>query len=73
MEYDRLTVSPKSQYIVDNTKTDNEEAIATLDGQHFSSLVGVVLEVDFNDSMLGSFYKLKGSGRKSKSTSMLKS
>jgi hypothetical protein len=32
MEYDRLTVSPKSQNIVDNTEMDDEEAIATLDG-----------------------------------------
>jgi hypothetical protein len=73
MEYDRLTVSPKSQNIVDNTEIDDEEVIATLDGQLLSSLVSVVLEVDFNDSMLGSFYKLKASGCKSKSTSMLKS
>jgi hypothetical protein len=69
MEYDRLTVSPKSQNIVDNTETDDEEAIATLDGQLLSSLVGLVSEVDFNVSMLD----LKASGRKSKSTSMLKS
>jgi hypothetical protein len=69
MEYDRLTVSPKSQNIVDNTETDAKEAIATLDGQLLSSLVGVVSEVDFNVSMLD----LKASGQKSKSTSMLKS
>jgi hypothetical protein len=69
MEYDRLTVSPKSQNIVETTETDDEEAIATLDGQLLSSLVGVVSEVDFDVSMLD----LKASGRKSKSTSMLKS
>jgi hypothetical protein len=42
MEFDRLTVSPKSHNIVDTTETDDEEAIATLDGQLLSSLVGVV-------------------------------
>jgi hypothetical protein len=62
MEYDRLTVSPKSQNIVDNIETDDEEAIATLDGQLLSSLVGVVSEVGFNDSMLDPFYELKASG-----------
>jgi hypothetical protein len=61
MEYDRLTVSPKSQNIVDNTEMNVEEAIATLDGQLLSSLGGVVLEVDFNDSMLDPFYELKAS------------
>jgi hypothetical protein len=48
---------------------DDEEAIATLDGQLLSSLVGVVSEVDFNVSVLD----LKASRQKSKSTSMLKS
>jgi hypothetical protein len=65
MEYDRLAVSPKSQNIVDNTKTDDEEAIATLDGQLLSSLVSVVSEADLIDSMLDSFYELKASGQKS--------
>jgi hypothetical protein len=65
MEFDHLTVNPKSDNIVDITETDDEEAIATLDGQLLSSLVGVVLEVDFNESMLGSLYELKASGRKS--------
>jgi hypothetical protein len=46
---------------------DGEEAIATLDGQLLSSLVGVVSEVDFNESMLGSLYELKAYGQKSKS------
>jgi hypothetical protein len=32
MEFDRLTVGPKSQNFVDTTDTDDEEAIATLDG-----------------------------------------
>jgi hypothetical protein len=54
---------------VDTTETDDEETIATLDGQLLSSLVGVVSEVDFNESMLGSLYELKASGRRSKSTS----
>jgi hypothetical protein len=73
MEYDRLTVGPKSQNIADITETDDEEAIATLDGQLLSSLVGVVSEVDFNDSTLGSLYELQASGRKSKSSSLSRS
>jgi hypothetical protein len=72
MEYDRLTVSPKSHNIVDTTDMDDEEGIAALDGQLLSILVGVVLEMDFDDSMLGSLYKLKASERKSKSTSRQK-
>jgi hypothetical protein len=58
---------------VDTTDTDDEEAIATLDGQLLSNLVGAVLKVDFNDSMLGSLYELQTSGCKSKSSSMFKS
>jgi hypothetical protein len=42
MEYDRLTVSPKLQNIVDNTDLDEEEANATIDGQLLSSLIGVI-------------------------------
>jgi hypothetical protein len=73
MEFDRLKVGPKYQNIVDTTDTDDEEAIATLDGQLLSNLVGAVLEVDFNDSTLGSLYELQASGRKSKSSSLFKS
>jgi hypothetical protein len=68
MEYDRLTVCPKLQNIVENTEQDEEEAIATMDGQLLSSLVGVVSKVDLNDAMLGSLYELQASGRKSKSS-----
>jgi hypothetical protein len=73
MEYDRLMVSPKLQNIVEDTKLDEEEAIATVDGQLLSSLVGVVSEIDFNETMPGSFYDLCASGRKSKSNSCSKS
>jgi hypothetical protein len=38
MEYDRLTVSPKLQNVVENTVLDEEEANATIDGQLLSSL-----------------------------------
>jgi hypothetical protein len=69
MEYDCLMVSPKLQDIVDNTKLDEEEATATINGQLLSSLVGVISEIGFNDDMLGSLYDLRASGRKSKSTS----
>jgi hypothetical protein len=73
MEFDRLKVGPKSQNIVDTTDTDDEEAIATFDGQLLSNLVGSVSEVDFNDSMLGSLYELQASSRKSKPSSLFKS
>jgi hypothetical protein len=54
MEYDRLKVTPKLQNIVDNTEPDEEEVIATMDGQLLSSLVGVASEVDLNETMLDS-------------------
>jgi hypothetical protein len=73
MEYDRLTVSPKLQNIVEDTELDEEEAIATVDGQLLSSLAGVVSEIDFNETMSGSFYDLCASGRKSKSNFCAKS
>jgi hypothetical protein len=69
MEYDRLTVCPKLQNIVENTELDEEEAIATMDGQLLSSLVGVVSEIDLNETMSGSLYDLCASGQKSKSIS----
>jgi hypothetical protein len=69
MEFHHLTANPKAHNIVDTTETDDEEAIATLDGQLLSSIVSVVSEVDFYESMLGSLYELKASGRKSKSAS----
>jgi hypothetical protein len=67
MEYDRLMVSPKLQNIVENTGLDEEEAIATIDGQLLSNLVGVVSEIDLEET--GSLYDLCASGRKSKSSS----
>jgi hypothetical protein len=69
MEYDRLTVRPKPQNVAMNAESDEEEANATMDGQLLSSLVGVVSEVDFDETMPGSLYDLCASGRKSKSTS----
>jgi hypothetical protein len=64
MEYDHLTVDPKLRDVVDITKLDEEEANATLDGQLLSSLVGVVSEIDFDETRLGSLYDLQASGRK---------
>jgi hypothetical protein len=69
MEYDRLTVSPKLQNIVENTELDEEEAIAIVDGQLLSSLVGVVSEIDLEETMSGSLYDLCASSRKYKSSS----
>jgi hypothetical protein len=73
MEYDRLTVDPKLQNVVDDTDLDEEEVNATLDGQLLSSLVGVVSEIDLNEATLGSLYELKASGRKSKKSLKKKS
>jgi hypothetical protein len=69
MEDDRLTVRPKLQNIVENTESDEEEAIATMNGQLLSSLVGVVSEIDLDETMSGSLYDMCASGCKSKSTS----
>jgi hypothetical protein len=69
MEYDRLTVDPKLRDVVDITELDEEEANATLDGQLLSSLVGVVSEIDFDETRLGSLHELKASGQKSKKSS----
>jgi hypothetical protein len=73
MEYDRLTVDPKLRDIADITELDEEEAIATLDGQLLSSLVGVVSEIDFDKTRLGPLYDLQASGRKSKKSLNFKS
>jgi hypothetical protein len=69
MEYDRLTVDPKLRDIVDITELDEEEANATLDGQLLSSLVGVVSEIDLDESRLDSLFELQASGRKSRKSS----
>jgi hypothetical protein len=58
MEYDGLTVSPKLQNTVENTGLDEEEAIATIDGQLLSNLVGVVSEIDLEETMPGSLYDM---------------
>jgi hypothetical protein len=74
MEYDRLTIKPKLQNnLVENSVLDEEEAIATIHGQLLSSLVGVVSEIDFDETMPGSFYDLCASGCKSKSSSFSRS
>jgi hypothetical protein len=49
---------------VDSTKLDKEEVNATLDGQLLSSLVGVVSEIDLEETRLGSLYELQAYGRK---------
>jgi hypothetical protein len=59
MEFDRMTVGPKHQNVVDNTELDEEEANATIDGQLNSSLVGIVSEGDLDEAMFGSLYKLQ--------------
>ena len=68
MEFDRLTVIPKASTKLTATYEDEEEAIATSDGQLFSHLIGEVLEGGLDDDGLNSLYELKASCRKSKST-----
>ena len=68
MEFDRLTVIPKHSTVLTSTYLDEEEAIATSDGQLLSHLIGEVLEGGLDDDGLNSLYELKASCRKSKST-----
>ena len=69
MEFDRLTVIPKVSSGLTSTYVDEEEAIATSDGQLFTHLIGEVLEGGLDDDGLSSLYELKASSRKSKSNS----
>jgi hypothetical protein len=68
MEFDRLTVIPKASTVLDSTYLDEEEAIATSDGQLLSHLVGEVSEVGLDEDDLYSLYELMASRRKSKSS-----
>ena len=68
MEFDRLTVTPKVSTGLSATYDDEDEAIATSDGQLLSHLIGEVLDGGLDDDGLSSLYKLKASARKSKST-----
>jgi hypothetical protein len=72
MEYDLLKVRPKLQNIVDTTNLDIDDVIATVDSKHLSNLIGFVSEVDLNEEMLGSFYKVQATGHKSRSSSIKK-
>ena len=45
MELDRLTIVPKASTELESTYTDEEEAIATSDGQLLSHIVGEVSEI----------------------------
>jgi hypothetical protein len=69
MEFDRLTVIPKASTMLDSTYLEEEEAIATSDGQLLSHLVGEVSEVGLDEDDLYSLYELKASRQKSKSPS----
>ena len=68
MEFDRLTVIPKVSTGLSSTYDDEDEAIATSDGQLISHLIGEVLDGGLDDDGLSSLYELKASARKSKST-----
>jgi hypothetical protein len=72
MEVDRLTVTPKVSTFSNTTYVDNEEAIATTDGQLLSQLIGEVSDVIMDEARLSSLYELKASGRKSRSCSSKK-
>jgi hypothetical protein len=69
MEFDRVTVIPKASTRLDSTYLDEDEAIATSDGQLLSHLVGEVSEVGLDEDDMYSLYELKASRRKSKSPS----
>jgi hypothetical protein len=69
MEFDRFTVIPKASTRLDSTYLDEDEAIATSDGQLLSHLVGEVSEVGLDEDDMYSLYELKASRRKSKSPS----
>jgi hypothetical protein len=72
MEVDRLTVIPKDLASYYTSFDDDEEAIATLDGQLLSQLIGEVSDVIMDEAKLSSLYELKASGRKSGSCSSRK-
>jgi hypothetical protein len=64
MEVDRLTVIPKDSAFSCTTYDDDEEEIATSDGQLLSHLIGEVSDVIMDEARLSSLYELKASGRK---------
>ena len=68
MEFDRLMVIPKVSTGLSATYDDEEEVIATSDGQVISHLIGEVLDGGLDDDGLSSLYELKASTRKSKTT-----
>jgi hypothetical protein len=72
MEVDRLTVIPKDSAFSCTTYDDDEEAIATSDGQLLSQLIGEVSDVFMDEAKLSSLCELKASGRKSGSCSSRK-
>jgi hypothetical protein len=68
LEFDRIKVIPKISNVSEPLLLDEEEADTTIDGQVLGNLVGVVSEVSLDEAGLGSLYKLREYGRKSKST-----
>jgi hypothetical protein len=69
MEVDRLTVIPKGSASSHTTYVDEEEAIATSDGQLLSQLIGEVSDVILDEARLSSLYELKATSQKSGSCS----
>jgi hypothetical protein len=72
MEVDRLTVIPKDSTFSCTSYDDDEDAIATSDGQILSHLIGEVSYVIMDDARLRSLDELKASSRKSGSCSSKK-
>jgi hypothetical protein len=64
MEVDRLTVTPKVSAFSNTSYVDDEEAIATTDGQLLSQLIGEVSDVIMDEARMSSLYEMKASGRK---------
>jgi hypothetical protein len=72
MEVDHLMVIPKDSAFSCTTYDDDEEAIATSDGQLLSQLIREVSDVIMDEAKLSSLYELKASGQKSGSCSSRK-
>ena len=66
MEIDRVKASSSVLSTPTTQPLDEDEATDIVDGQLLSHLVGEVLEVGLDETMLGSIFYLQTSSRKSK-------
>lgn len=73
LEYERLTVIPKTSTGAKKPTVEEEEVDVISDGRLLSVIVGNISEVDLEQSGLDSFYDIKASRRNSKSSAKKKS